>query len=44
MDVQTALLNGILEEGVYTKQAPGFVKIDERTNLPLVMKLRKSLN
>ena len=45
MHVQTAFLNGKLEEDVYTKQAPetGFEKINERTNRPLVMKLRKSL-
>ena len=42
MDVQTAFLNEKLEEEVYTKQAPGFETIDERTNRPLVMKLRKS--
>ena len=43
MDVQIAFLYGNLEEDVYTKQAPGFKNIDEITNRPLVMKLRKSL-
>ena len=43
MDVQTEFLNGKFEEDVYTKQAPGFETIDERTNRPLVMKLRKRL-
>ena len=32
MGVQTAFLNGKLEESFYTKQALGFETIDERTN------------
>lgn len=43
MDVQTAFLNGTLSEDVYTKQAPGFEKIDDNTGKPYVWKLRKSL-
>ena len=44
MDVQTAFLNGKLQENAYTKQAPGFQKIDINTGEPFVMKLRKSLH
>ena len=44
MDVQTAFLNGKREEDVYTKQAAGFEKMDERTKRPMVMKLRRILN
>lgn len=43
MDVQTAFLNGRLQENIYTKHAPGFEKIDHNTGRPYVMKLRKSL-
>ena len=43
MDVQTAFLNGTLSENVYTKQAPGFEKIDSRTGKPYIRKLRKNL-
>ena len=43
MDVQTAFLNGKLQENVYTKQEPGFEKINTSTGQPFVMKLRKSL-
>ena len=43
MNVQTAFLNGALSENLYTKQAPGFEKIDSSTGKPYVWKLRKSL-
>ena len=43
MDVQTASLNGTLLEHVYTKQAPGFEKLDSSTGKPYVWKLRKNL-
>ena len=43
MDVQTAFHNGTLSENVYTKQAPGFEKIDSSTGKPYVWKLRKRL-
>ena len=42
MHVQTAFLNGKLEEG--RLQAPGFENIDERTIRPMAMKLRKILH
>ena len=42
MGVQTAFLNGKLEEG--RLQAPGFENIDERTIRPMAMKLRKILH
>ncbi|CAM9126504.1 unnamed protein product [Laminaria digitata] len=42
MDAQTALVNGKLQEVVFTKQAPGVKKTD-KTNRPFVINLRKSL-
>eukprot|EP00903_Cladosiphon_okamuranus_P012044 g11309.t1 len=41
MDVQTAFLNGILSEDVYTDKAPGFEQLDGNGQ-PLVWKLRKA--
>ena len=43
VDVQTAFLNALVEEEVYIKMAPGCEKKDEKTGVPLVMRLHKSL-
>ena len=42
LDVQTAFLNGDVEEKVFIKMAPGYA-INDEAGVPLVMKLKKSL-
>ena len=44
LDVQTAFLNANVEEEAYVKMAPGYGKKDEKTGVPLVMRLRKRLH
>ncbi|CAM9204341.1 unnamed protein product [Sphacelaria rigidula] len=43
LDVQTAFLNGKLQETVFCKQAPSFKTLDPTTGKPHVMKLRRDL-
>ena len=43
LDVQTAFLNGKLQETVFCKQPPGFETTDPVTGKPNVMRLRRAL-
>jgi Reverse transcriptase (RNA-dependent DNA polymerase) len=40
MDVKSAFLNGVLEENIYIKQPPGYIKVGEENK---VLKLKKTL-
>ncbi|CAM9284251.1 unnamed protein product, partial [Sphacelaria rigidula] len=43
LDIQTAFLNGKLQETVFCKQAPGFEILDPTTGKPHVMKLKRAI-